>query len=85
MFKFKQQVTRKTLNNGTKDVEIMVPLKHLSILWRTLKMPLINCEFSLILTRSKKSFLVSGTAANQEPTFIITDTKLCIPASNTTK
>ena len=66
MFKFKQQVTRKTLKNGTKDVEIMVPLKYLSILWRTFEMPLINCAFSLILTRSKKSFLVAGTAANQE-------------------
>ena len=29
-FKFKQQITRQTGNCGTKDVEIMVPLKYLS-------------------------------------------------------
>ena len=42
---------------------------------RTLEMPLINCEISFILT----CFLVAGTAANQEPTFTITDTKLYVP------
>ena len=31
-----------------KEVEIAVPLKYLSNLWRTLDMPLINCEVSLI-------------------------------------
>ena len=34
------------------NFEIMVPLKHLSNLWRTLEMPLINCEVNLILTWS---------------------------------
>ena len=29
-FKFKQQITGQTGNGGTKDVEIMVPLKYLS-------------------------------------------------------
>ena len=28
----------------------MVPLKYLSNFWRTLEMPLINCEVNLILT-----------------------------------
>ena len=28
-FKFKQQITEQTGNSGTKDVEIMVPLKYL--------------------------------------------------------
>ena len=37
-------------------------------------MPLINCEISIMLTWPK-CFLVAGTAANQEPTFTITDTK----------
>ena len=33
----------KTPNNGNeKDVEIMVPLKYLSNIWRTLEMPLIT-------------------------------------------
>ena len=34
---------------GTKDVEIMVPLKYLSNSWRTLGIPLINCEINIIL------------------------------------
>ena len=48
-FKFKQQITGQTRNGGTKDVEIMVPLKYLSNFWRTLGMPLINCEITLQL------------------------------------
>ena len=39
-----------TDDDGTIDVEIMVPLKYLSNFWRTLEMPLINCEVNLILT-----------------------------------
>ena len=31
-------------------LEIVVPLEYLSKFWRTLDMPLINCEVSLILT-----------------------------------
>ena len=34
---------------GRVDVEIIVPLKYLSNFWRTLEMPLINCEVELIL------------------------------------
>ena len=45
-FKFKAKITGRTGNNGTKDVEIMVPLKYLSNFWSTLEMPLINCEIS---------------------------------------
>ena len=37
---------------GRVDVEIMVPLKYLSNFWRTLEMPLINCEVELILTKT---------------------------------
>ena len=37
-------------NNLTKnDVNIVVPLKHLSNFWRSLNIPLINCEIELIL------------------------------------
>ena len=50
-FKSKIKITGKTpINNNVKNVEIMVPLKYLSNFWRTLEMPLINCEVSLILT-----------------------------------
>ena len=31
-------------------LEIVVPLEYLSKFWRTLDMPLINCEVSLTLT-----------------------------------
>ena len=50
-FKYKVKISEKTPNNGnTKDVEIIVPLKYLSNFWRTLEMPLINCEVNLELT-----------------------------------
>ena len=51
-FNFKTKITGQTNNNGRIDVEIMVPLKYLSNFWRTLEMPLINCEVELILTWS---------------------------------
>ena len=38
-FKFKQQITGQTGNGGTKDVEIMVPLKYLSNFWGKFKCP----------------------------------------------
>ena len=50
-FKSKIKITGKTLDNGNeKDIGIMVPLMYLSNFWRTLEMPLINCEVSLTLT-----------------------------------
>ena len=40
-----------THNNLTKnDVKIVVPLKYLNNFWRSLNIPLINCEIELILT-----------------------------------
>ena len=42
-------------------------------------MPLINCGINLILTCSANCFLVTGTVANQVPTFTITNTKLYVP------
>ena len=47
--KFKQQITGETPADGTKDIETMVPLKYLSSFWRTLEIPLINCEINFIL------------------------------------
>ena len=47
----------------------MVPLKYLSNFWRTLEMPLINCEISFHLKWSKNSILVAGTANNENPSF----------------
>ena len=51
--KDKIKITEKTPAAGnTKDVKIAVPLKYLSNFWRTLEMPLVNCDISLILTWS---------------------------------
>ena len=36
--------------NTEKEVEIVAPLKHVSNFWKTLDMPLLNCEKNLILT-----------------------------------
>ena len=78
-FNFKVKITGRTEDDGTKNVEIMVPLKHLSNFWRTLEMPLINCEVSLILTWSSTCVLVTTVVPNQNATFAITDTKLYVP------
>ena len=78
-FKFKAKITVQTGNGGTKDVEIMVPLKYLSNFWRTLEMPLINCEVNLILTWSSNCVLIATAVPNQVATFEKTDTKLYVP------
>ena len=78
-FNFKLKSTGQTGNNGTKDVEIMVPLKYLSNFWRTLEMPLINCEVNLILTWSSTCVLISTGNTNQAAVFTITDTKPYVP------
>ena len=44
-----------------KSLEIVVPLKYLSNFWRTLDMPLINCEVSLTLTWSENCVLTNIT------------------------
>ena len=49
LFKFKQQITEQTRNSDTQTVEIMVQLNYPSTFWRTLEMPLINCEIDLKL------------------------------------
>ena len=49
-----------THNNLTKnDVKIVVPLKYLSNFWKSLNIPLINCEVELILTWFKNCVLIS--------------------------
>ena len=76
-FKFKIKITGKTpTDDNEKDVEIMVPLKYLSNFWRTLEMPLINCEVNLILTWSSTCVITNSTGAG---TFEKTDTKLYVP------
>ena len=77
-FKFKVKITGKTpADDNEKDVEIMVPLKYLSNFCRTLEMPLINCEFNLILTWSSTCVITNSAGAG---TFEISETKLYVPA-----
>ena len=76
-FKSKIKITGKTPNNNNvKDVEIIVPLKYLSNFWRTLEMPLINCEVNIILTWSSTSVITNSNGAGA---FAITDTKFYVP------
>ena len=93
-FKYKTSITGNTYNIGDgeegydankvgkNETEVVIPLKHLSNFWRTLNIPLINCEIELILTWSKRCVLADMTAANNPPTeseFQITGTKLYVP------
>ena len=76
-FKSIVKITGNTSNNGnTKDVEIIVPLKYLTNFWRTLEMPLINCEVNLILKWPKDCVITNSTG---EAKFAITETKLYVP------
>ena len=76
--KLSKKKTGATGDNSTKNAEIMVPLKYLenSNFWRTLEMPLINCEINLIFTWFDKRVLSNDTRAT---TFALTDTKLYDP------
>ena len=78
-FNFKAKMTGQTGDNGTKNVQIMVPLKYLSNFWRSLEMSLINCKINLILTWAPNCVIISSNVANQNATFEITDTKLYVP------
>ena len=61
-FKYKTSITGNTYNVGVgeacydaikvgkNETEVVIPLKHLRNFWRTLNIPLINCEVELILT-----------------------------------
>ena len=102
-FKYKTSITGKTSNanleNGAnaeqentkikKNIDV-VPLKYLSNFWKTLHIPLINCEVSLILSWSENCVLTNiktqtarGTRvainAPTNATFKITDVKLYVP------
>ena len=75
---------------GKNEIEVVIPLKDLSTFWRSLNIPLINCEVELILTWSKNCVLGDMTERDAEsdnlaivaPTgleFKITNTKLYVP------
>ena len=75
---------------GKNETEVVIPLKYLSNFWRSLNIPLINCEVELILTWSKNCVLADMTtkdAEGDDPAIVgplglefqITDTKLYVP------
>ena len=90
-----------TNNNLTKnDVKVVVPLKHLSNVGRSLNIPLINCEVELILTWFKNCVLIDKSTReaiillilvfmkynNPENAVLeITGTKLYVPAVTLSK
>ena len=56
-----------THNNLTKnDAKIVVPLKYLSIFWRSVNMPLINFEVELILPWLKNCLLISKSTRDAD-------------------
>ena len=73
------------------DVTIAIPLKYLGNFWRSLDIPLINCEITLILSWYKECVLVGrdfrgppAAATNRinspaDAKFEITDCKLYVP------
>ena len=82
-FNFKLKIIGKNAANnndgniaGRVDVEIMVPLKYLSIFSRTLEMPLINFEIQRIADWSKNCVLIYTNLDDQVTTFTITETNL---------
>ena len=92
-FDFKTEITG-SLDAGEdekEDVTIAIPLKYLGNFWKSLDIPLINCEISLILSWYKECVLVGrafrgppAAAANRinSPTSAkseITDCKLYVP------
>ena len=75
-------------NDSLRNAEFVIPLKYLSNFWRTLSIPLINCEVELILTWSKNCILADMTVnasanlaivALSSATFQIKDAKLYVP------
>ena len=58
-FKYKTSIVGKTPedNDSLTNAKLVTPLKYLSNFWRSLNIPLINCEVELILTWSKNCIL----------------------------
>ena len=75
-FKYKSSITVKTSDANQEDgentdqgntktkknIEVVVLLKHLENIWRSLNIPLINCEVYLTLTSSENCVLTDITA-----------------------
>ena len=95
-FKYKTSIIGKLENNENEleGVKIVMPLKYLRSFFRTLDLPLINCEVLLNLRWSKNCVLISKATREADPdtdpatiainiptnaVFSITDCKLYVP------
>ena len=63
----------------TLHVEDTIPLKYLSNFWRSLNLPLINCEIELDLLWTKDCVLIEQNNNITGKYFVITSTKLYVP------
>ena len=68
-FDYRISITGKLEGNNVEkdDIEIVVPLKYLSNFWRTLDIPLINCEVSLTFTWSGNCVITSKATREVDP------------------
>ena len=68
-FDYKISITGELEGNNVEkdDVEIVVPLKYLSNFWRTLDIPLNNCEISLSLAWSENCVITSKATREADP------------------
>ena len=86
------------LKKEQKKTEIAIPLKHLGNFWRSLDMPLINCEVSLTLTWDKNCVITTlekRVIPGSNPvrrgnslsgaSFKITSCELCLPVVTLSK
>ena len=64
-----------TNNAGIASLKIVVPLKYLSNFWRTLELPLRNCEVTLDLNCSENCVICG---ANRATTFEMTSARLYV-------
>ena len=109
-FKYKNKIIGNTYNldaaatgydankEGTKKVEIAIPLKYLGNFWRALNIPLISCEVSLelkwgkncVITSTEDRVVNAGPPAVRDDgpigaTFAINDCKLYVPVVTLSK
>ena len=72
-FKYKISIVGKTPedNDSLTNAKVVILLKHLSNFWRSLNIPLINCELELILTWPKNCVLADMTLdADADPAIV---------------
>ena len=77
---YKSKLISGTDDNNVNNVKLVVPLKYVSNFFRSLEMPLVNCEIDLELTWHKDCMISNANAAaGQIVSFMITYTKLYVP------